>query len=401
VLARAAAEEAIGIAAAAGDAVTALRAARAASVARLVAGDAAAALAAIEPHIAAAAQMDDASAHAELLTDYALLLERTDRRDEAVALYDRAAELARDGNNLIAAQVAMANAAVSCVYLGRLGEALARSERAIQLASEMESDSISLAIDRINRGGMLIQVGRFGEALELLESALPVVERAGAISWWLMAAQHLALLWAVLGQPGRAKQVAVRVPCPESPSLRVLWHGLRLRVCRWMEENAASQRDALHSLLGAVPLLSRQRLPIEIELCRGLPAARSALRLRNLAKQAREQQQIALALTADGLGISQLLLAGEHALAASLAARWLIDCRTAEPYDIYLPEVLLVAARALGGDDASGAQLAIDRASTWIEQAAAGLPAALRDAFLARNLTNRHVANWTSNGPLR
>jgi hypothetical protein len=79
----------------------------------------------------------------------------------------------------------------------------------------------------------------------------------------------------------------------------------------------------------------------------------------------------------------------------------LIDCRTAEPYDIYLPEVLLAAARALGGDDASGAQLAIDRASTWIEQAAAGLPAALRDAFLARNLTNRHVANWTSNGPLR
>lgn len=390
-----AANEATVLAEESGDSVTALRAARACAIARLAAGEAQAALAVIEPHISAAELIADRSARAELLADYALLLERTDRRDEAVALYDRAAQLASEGGNLIAAQVAIANAAVSCVYLGRLREALARNERAIRLASEMESDSISIAVDRINRGGMLIQAGQLGEALELLGTALPVVEQAQVTSWWLMATQHLAFLWAVLGQPGRAKQLAERLPRPAAAAMLAQWHGLQLRVRRWMHEPADIHLDFLQRSLSLAPLLTRQRLPIEIEVSRAARPAESALRLRRLAQEARERRQFAFAATADGLCVASLLAAGENRMAAELAARWLDEHRRTEPYDVYLPELLLVAATAIQtAGDSDGAGRVIGDARQWIERAGASLPAALQGAYRKRNHINAQIAAW-------
>jgi len=394
-LALAASEEALKAATSVGDALVALRAARAAAVARLAAGDATAALAVIEPHIDAAEHMEDRSARAELLSDYALLLERTDRRDEAVALYDRASEMALAGNNLIAAQVAIANAAVSCVYLGKLGEALARNERALQLASEMESDSISIAIDRINRGGMLTEAGRYGAALELLEAALPVVARAQAVSWQLMASQHLAALWVTLGQPGRAMQIASRLPKLDPPVLQVLWHGLQLRLCRWSGNAVEPHLEALRQRLADTPLLTRHRLPIEIEMCRSLPAAEAALRLRRLGTEARARRQLAYASTAEGLCVSALLDAGEIGMAAESATAWLAGRHAVEPYDVYLPELLLVAARAIEANgDGSMAESVIHEARRWIDRAADLLPAHLRGGFMDRNVINRQVAAW-------
>ncbi len=396
-IALAASEEALSIATGVGDPVAALRAARAVAVARLAAGDAAAALSAIEPHIDAAERIEDRSARAELLTDYALLLERTDRRDEAVALYDRATHLAREANNLIAAQVAMANAAVSCVYLGKLGEALARNERAVQLASEMESDSISIAIDRINRGGMLIEAGRFGEALGLLEAASLVVEEARAMSWRLMATQHLSCLWAALGQPGRALLIASRLPEPDAPVPQTLWHGLQLRVRRWTGESLDPHREALTQRLAAVPLLTRQRLPMEIELCRSLPPADASLRLRRLAIEARAKRQFAFACTADGLCISALLRAGEVGMAADLSARWLGERRTVDPYDAYLPELLHAAASALSAvGDVVAAVAVIEDADCWISSAARLLLPEMRESFLNRNPVNRELRELAS-----
>ena len=394
-LALAASEEAIVLASATGDSVTSLRAARAAAVARLASGDAAAALAAIEPHIDAAEQLDDVSARAELLSDYGLLLERTDRRGEAVALYDRAAQLARDGNNLIAAQIALANSAVSCVYLGQLDQALVRNERALQLASEMEADSISIAIDKINRGGMLIEAGRFSEALDLLGAALPVVERAEAVSWWLMATQHLAFLWATLGQPGRARKVAARVRLPQEPVQQVLWHGLQLRIGRWTGTPIEPHAIEVRRGLTEVPLLTRQRLLLEIELCRGLAAAESSLRLRRIASEARAKQQFAFALTAEGLRIAALSAADEAQMAAELASQWLNEHAKVDPYDVYLPELLLAAAvaRKSIGDEVTAAD-AIAQARRWTALAVDRLPASLRDGFIRRNAVNQSVAAW-------
>ncbi|MCU0950272.1 MAG: AAA family ATPase, partial [Burkholderiaceae bacterium] len=391
-----ASREACELAAAAADRVTALRAARAHAVALLSAGRAAEALAAIEPHISNLDRIEDGAARSELLCDYGLLLERSNRRREALARYAAAADLGRAFNNLVSAQVALANGAVSCVYLGRIDEALERNTQACQLAAEMELDSISRSIDEVNRGSLLVTIGQFGPALDCLERVSAVLRDAAAGFWSIKADLHLATLWIQLGQPGRAGAIAAQVPSPQSPALRAHWLALQLRAARALGQPRTPLVEALDAELAGPGLLARHRLSFELEIAATLPAAAAALRLDRIAAQAREVEHLAYASTALGLRVGALRAASEPVLAADAAERWLALQDDAQAYEAYLPGLLIDAAAALSLRDPPRARALRAQARHWVDIASQSLPPVLRSAYLLRNPMHRQLkqSSW-------
>jgi tetratricopeptide (TPR) repeat protein len=324
-----------------------------------------------------------------------------------VAEYDRAFELAASAQAWVAAQVALSNSATTSVALGRLQEALARHERATALPLDAAADSLFSAIDQVNRAGMLIELGRLGEALALLDATAPALSARDAGHWRVLACGHQAYLWLLLGHPDRASRTVAETGQSLDDDPRPAWSlslaALRLRLARAAGESTALLAERAASVRGLLVdrvLQPRQRLGIEIELALALEPGAALEALRRVEHDAEALQHRAYALAARVRCIPVLHRLGRGADAAALARATLDACEHVHPFDVYLPQLWRDAAEVLAeAGQIEPALAALGRAVRWIDAATAGLPPALRPAFLERNAVNRALrAQWSRVG---
>ena len=182
-----------------GDAHAAFNAARKLSGALVSIGQAEEALALFEARAGyAAAHPQDEDVQAWQY-DRGYLLEAANRPLEALAAYD--ADIARElaAGQFWNAHWVLCNAVSSRHRLGATSEALRDADRALALRTQLGVPAPEAAIDDGQRGVCLRDAGRFGEAIEALEGAIPHLAGSQAGYWRMLLQDHLAQLWLTLG----------------------------------------------------------------------------------------------------------------------------------------------------------------------------------------------------------
>jgi DNA-binding SARP family transcriptional activator len=382
----AAAERAIALATAAGDDGLRRQAARAQSMALVALGRPAEAVAPLTDALAGA------PADAGLRSDLGLALSRAGRCREALVQNERAAEDALAAGQWVHAQTALTNATVVLVALGRVERALANHERAMRLPVEGGQTPLNDAIDEFTRAGLLIELGRFGEALRALLALDEVIDGADDGQWRLMQAEHLCTLHGLLGQPARAVQALARTEAAVGDRFPVARAGLRLRVARCTRPPAAegaALAAAFEALVAGRSMAARQRLSTAIEVAHFAAPEEAARRLDQVMADADALEHFGLGQTAAAARVRALLALGADEDAAALASQVLARLPEVHPYDTYLPQLWHDAAEAFTRTVRTAEAIAAVAAATrWIDAAAAGLPDSERAGFLDRNPVN-------------
>ena len=238
----------------------------------------------------------------------------------------------------------------------------------------------------------LRDVGRFGDALALLEEALAGYRATGAShSDHALAEQRLVVLYQQLGQPARALHLLApeRPGVPRGVAMIRLAHRAELEA-QMGRDGLAMMREALKIIPNADDIFHRITTLFATRL---VPADEGEAMAANLAlwATARERHGVALSghvrAAACALALDAPARALPHVEAAlRLAGRYLPD-------SFYLPEMWLVAARTsttLGRDAAARKAGAEGRA--WVERAHdTQVPAEFRESFLRRNPVNSEL----------
>lgn len=386
------AREAGALARALGDPVLSLRAARALATALSGQGQAAQAAQALD------ADMQSGLAHlslhdqADFCTDHGVLLERADRRHEALARHEQARQLAARAGAYKVFQDTLSNAAVACTYLGRLEQAVQLMQQSVLMGRTQQLDGFQRALDEQTLAALHIERGHFGAALELLLPAEEALRSSRAGSWARMASDHLRLLWSLLGQHQRAHRAAqvALADMGDPRSLGALQ--MRLRLVLDSGEAPGPAAQALRTAIEGRSFISRHHLSLQLLLARTLPPADAAQRLGALAQEASDCLHRAYALHARGRQLRALVDSADTEAAARGAQAVLAELPDCHPYDLYLPELWLNAHDALAAAGLQGpAQTVRDTACAWIERAAAELPGEFRESFRVRNAVNRRL----------
>ena len=322
------------------------------------------------------------------------VLVRLGRIDEGLAAFAIARPLFERGNNLLRLMVLDQQMAVVLSGQGRAGAALATAERALLLAERLEPTIDVQVLLWLARVMPLRQLGRYAEALALLEQQLPGVAASGS---WVSARFRLemAQLYVDLGRADRAHQqlvAAQAVPgSPQAERDRALAIELQLRALR------PARGEPLPPPLGA----------------QAEPRRRCAV-LRALAALVPAEQRLPLLDRAFDLARDTGLADEVHAVGALRAHALAAVGRVAEavsamraalpPADIvpagYPPTLFVAAAEVLAaGGEADAAHAALGRALNWLGEAVHGLPAELRSSLLERNDANRRLLQAAQRDP--
>jgi hypothetical protein len=402
--ARIPASEAVRRAASTTDAALQLRATLQLATAEALVGQAEAALARLQPRLERldALTGDDVLA-CDALSCQARVLEAADRRDEAVAAYAATVERALAQERYATAHAALTDQAVALYYLGELEASLAAYERARALRDRIDGGKGWSRLDDMALGGHYRELGRFAEALALLEPTASALRDEGHAVWAVNAGHELAATWLALGQTARARHALGELPvaCPD-------WlHASRqvslARIERAAGRPASALLDEALRLLGPHFGRSYVRLRIEVEWLAEADADFACRRLAAIRAETVQRQQFGLLRLVAVQQIDALLRAGRSAEAGRLAAqdRTLFEQRA--PVVVHAPLAwwTLHRAFAAAGRDADAAQ-ALARARHWIrEQALPNVPAPFQEGFLLRQRVHAAVlqaarAGWAA-----
>jgi DNA-binding SARP family transcriptional activator len=392
--ARIPAAQALRLAAGTTDPALQLRATLQLATAEALTGQADAALARLQPWLDRLdALPDDDVLACDALGCQARVLEAADRRNEAVAAYTATVERALAQERHATAHAALTDQAVALYYLGELEASLAAYERARALRDRIDGGKGWSRLDDMALGGHYRELGRFAEALALLEPTASALRDEGHAVWAVNAGHELAATWLALGQTARARHALGELPagCPD-------W----LRASRLVAQariERASGRPAAALLAEALKLLgprfgrSYVRLRIEVEWLAEADAGFACQRLEAIRAETVQRQQFGLLRLVAVQQIDALLRAGRSVEAGRLAAqdRTLFEQRA--PVVVHAPLAwwTLHRAFAAAGLDADAAQ-ALARARQWIrEQALPNVPAPFQEGFLLRQRVHAAV----------
>ncbi|MBL8330670.1 MAG: AAA family ATPase [Rubrivivax sp.] len=325
----------------------------------------------------------------ELPSTLAYALDAAGRTEEALAQYVRFGNLARQQGEHLWEQDSYSGRAVAQVLLGDLQGAVESQEKAIELARRHELSGLALAIDEQSLAAMYMEQGRFGEALNLLMPAQEALDRTSAETWANFAVDHLRLLWTLLGQRSRARQLLTPREADGGSELDLgqLHTLLRSALDFGDDVGLLAARVGEH---GTQRLRARGQVALAITLARCEPPKAAAQSYRRIALQAREWQLPAYELNAQARCVQALLDSGQRDQAAELAAEVARDARQVHPYDLYVPQLWLSVADAFRATaDLASAQKAEESGRSWVQRASASLPQSYREAFEQFNPINR------------
>lgn len=393
-LARAPAAEAVRLSADSPDLGLRLRAVQQLATAEAAAGRPAQALAGLQPWLPRLEEAAVAPAVAcGLLSCHAHVLEVADRRREAIAAYEATVARALAEQQHAIAHAALTDQAVAMYYLGELEPSATAYERARRLRDRIGGGKGWSRLDDMALGGHYRELGRFAEALALLEPAAQALRAEGYGAWAVSAEHELAATWIALGQPARAMQALGALPADSADWVRCSRLVTEAGIAR------ALGRPAGERLAQALALLARGfgrsylRLRVETEAMADAAPDAACRRLAEIRAETERRQQFGLLRLVAVKQVDAWLRAGRVKEAGARAAADLALFEAQAPVVVYAPLAWWTLHRAF---EAAGqrrrAAHALSQATRWIrQQALPRVPAPYQDSFLHRNPVNRAV----------
>ncbi len=280
------------------------------------------------------------------------------------------------------------NGATFATAAGHLVESLDLVDECLLLMADAGGDDMFSVYVRSQRGRLLVWLGRYREALELLEplagpdSPLDPGSRARA---WLA----LAELWLRLGQGHRARQALERAR-PTVDSL-IEQRVLAITVCEqaWMESGQAGNAvQDFFALAEGGAYRAHAELLQWRERPGHLPAAIAGTQREQWAARGLDGHVV----VADALAARDAAAAGDIGPAATWAARAHAGLRRSLLVNVYRPWLHLEIARAAAAADPELAARVLQEGSDWVHNVARfQVPEPFRDSFLQRNRINREL----------
>ncbi len=329
---------------------------------------------------------------ARMLVDLGATLIICDRAAEADPLLQRAINVATSLHDWALCHESTVQLAWSHACQGRLIDSTQGYERARLLKQRFGAEGSVLGVHDVALPRQYKELGRFAEALALLDETLSDQRRSKNLTLVTVTESELVNVWLWLGQTARAAQ-AMRPPSRDaSPSARAGHLLARARVAIWQAQ------PAVELLRDALALIEREgrayySLVLQSELARILPPDEA---LPMVLEALAHSEALRLHITTWPLKSATcdaLRRAGRSADAATLARQIMAEFEDKPPIVRYPPEYWWIAHQALAaaGDDAGAAQ-ALRRAVAWIREVAlSNVPDEFRDGFLHRNPVNRAV----------
>lgn len=331
----------------------------------------------------------------------AFALDYANRLGDALPVWRASLELARRMERNDLAWQAISNLASTQAKMGRVQLAVELSLQARQLArssgEEMQGRTMQGQMTLAHR---LRDLGRYAEAVPLLEEALALFRRKGGGSSDAAAVEHrLAQAFQQLGQPARSQQL-LQVEHAQLP--------LGLAVMRQVHRADLAHQlggDALTPMRGALALQPDtndiyHRIATLFASAIVPPDEGEALATGLAAWASAHQRQ--------GLALAGHVRAARCALAQGAARRALPQVEAAlrlaqdhQPDSFYLPELWLVATRVLRSlDRVPDAEAVLRDGLAWVQHIGEQhVPAPFRDSFRQRNPVNRELLALAARTP--
>ena len=352
-------------------------------------GDAEGAIRAMQAGIGDAMDAGDSEA-ARYLIELAILLGKADRPRQAWRLLQRARAVADAQHDWgLASQV--------YVYLGWVHTNLARTRRSLpyyEHARELHARTgapISLPVGFfIGLARQYRELGRYDEALQLLEEIVAAQGGAGEYPMRTVGLMDLVVLFLELGQPARALHLLGSGRTPPADAYAPSWLVARARIESWAGRPSADLLQAAFELVRN----DGQRLlrwVVARDLALVLPPDEGEALAR-----AEADDCVAFDCPSALWGLrfarcDRLMALGRSAEAATIAGAALARFAGGVPPGIYAPRGWLIPHRALDAvGDVKGAARALAQGRRWLRDwALPNVPLQFADSFLHRNPWNQ------------
>jgi DNA-binding SARP family transcriptional activator len=351
------------------------------------------AIALLEPHAPWVRAHADVSQQWEYWEATALALDYANRLGDAMPAWDAARAVAQQSGRNDMLWKTMSNSASTQAKMGLVRQAAQAAEQAHRLArASNEAVSMRVLQMQVTLAHRLRDVGRYGEALALLEEALGgYAEHGASHSDKALAEQHLIVLYRQLGQPARALPLL----SPERPGVPL---GVAMiRLAQRAEVEAQMGRDGLPLMREALRIIPNtddiyHRITT-LFATRLVPADEGEDLAASLALWATTRERHGVALAGHVRAAACALALGAPARALPHVEAALHLAKHYLPDSFYLPEMWLVAAQVMAalGLEAHARRAARD-GRAWVKQVHdTQVPPDFRDSFLHRNPVNRDL----------
>ena len=347
-------------------------------------------LAIIEPFRGIVESDGSAEQKGRFWADYAYVLNTARRLRDTAAALARAIDNAQVLGDLAELATLTSNLATVQGNLGHVDQALGLAQRAHALQQQLgATDGPTGGAVETYVGLYCGMTGRYGEALERLDSALARFQRDGQALWLAVAGNHKAQILIDLGQFARARQALAGV-APDVAAVQARRAMLSARVDRALGLGEGQ------GLENALQILDRGgdahvRMQALLDQSGGLDPAAAVTRCDEVRRLAGALEFGGVVVRAGLLHALALHRAGRSAEAAAALRELLPRLQGVQPADMYLPEAWWIAVQVFDACGASDEALqALASAAHWIRQVALPqVPEAFRASFLQRNPTNR------------
>jgi hypothetical protein len=287
------------------------------------------------------------------------------------------------------------------MMLGRLSQACTLLEAAVRDRVELSEGEGGGGIEVLNLGRAYAELGRYADALRLLEPSHARLAERGDASVCAATAVAMARVHVHLGQTARALALLDAVPADAPFHVQAARSWTRAGLALTDPGERIRQLDDALAQFRRVTDLPFARLPIEFDrsACEPGPAAVAALRA---GVGECERRELPAAQMLGRMRLVQVLCRLRDFGTAMVVARSLLDdLARCEPVAAYRPE-LYAACRdaAAGAGDAALARQCQDAAVRWIAATShRQVPPPFRDSFAHRNPVNRAVLTATLGAP--
>jgi DNA-binding SARP family transcriptional activator len=323
--------------------------------------------------------------------DRAYLLERADRRRDAIAANDALVEIVRPFENWFGLYSALRNRSLALHALGHVKQALRDMDEALRISDRLgDALVIHNPRDATRRGALLLDAGRHAPALELLGAAMQALQRADSPFWLSYCQDQLALAYLALGQTARAQALVGADSPAEAIEAQATRRVVQARLHRFMQSAGMPAALSGTGVFDAPECPARWRLLAALERACHEPPGPAALEFAAVADEAQRRELHGIALHAR---LRAACLAVHCGKACTGVKQALLALREIHPAGIGLAEFFWLAHGALvqAGEDAR-ADAALARARAQIvDIELPQVPEAFRDSFLQRNPVNRAV----------
>lgn len=319
----------------------------------------------------------------------ALALDYANRLRDAMPVWETTRVSAQSAGRHDMIWKTMANAASTLSKMGYVPRAAEQYGQACTLAADTGEETLRLMQSRSMWAHRLRDVGRYDEALPLLEASLASAQDAQALGDVAGVEHRLAQLFQQLGQPERA----TRLLATERPYLP-----RRLQTVRLMHRADVAHelgRDAMGLMRDALALSPEPEDIYHRMAClfatRIVPADEGEAMATSLAAWASARERLGLALAAHVRAAACALRQGSPSRARPHAEAALHLAADRWPDSFYLPELWLVAGEVEATQDRPERALALWRQGLqWVREVAQ-VPEPFRSSFQQRNPVNAEL----------